>query len=664
MKAEGRGRKKGAPRSTPHASRSTPHVDPRRAALTRRAVLATPAETDQTFVLGARSATGVQQGPWGRDRFDHTREEIQRDVVLAWRDNPLARRIVNLTTQYVVGDGVHIGSKHAETDRFIEELWEHRLNRMEIRLGEWCDELTRTGNLLVLVTTDAGGMSYFRAVPASDISKIEHTPNDVEQPTLFHPVATVDNPDPPPWPAYSETDDGQEDVGAAPGGSPFRTVMVQYAVNRPVGAQWGESDLTPELRWMSRYNNWLEDRVRLNKYRQAFIWHVRGKYKDAAERKQREAELNLNPPSPGSVNVGDESETWEALSAKLESPDAERDGLAIKKMIATGAGVPLHFLAEPESSTRTTAEASGGPTYRHYEQRQRTFLWIVRDLMQIARRRRHIAGGRVSMKAKLAVVGSDISARDNAALATAAAQLIAVLEQLRGRRLIDDAELLRLIYKFAGEIVDVEEMLERGAAAPAPTMPAAPKTPAPIAKPDEATEGEEDDAEPDKLGNRRSLAVRALHEAPQPEDADMQKHLTIIVQPAPPVYIPPAEVVVNLLAPEIIVQPAPSPVIEVNVPMQTLPAIIVQPATHEIVVNVPTQPVPDVLITNEMQLGEQPAIVVNVAAPAVAVKVEAPTVNVANVVKLPTVIETDVVERDEQGRATKIIKTIEQEEGE
>jgi hypothetical protein len=40
--------------------------------------------------------------------------------------------------------------------------------------------------------------------------------------------------------------------------------MLHYAVNRPVGAVRGESDLAPILPWLRRYNRWLEDRVRLN----------------------------------------------------------------------------------------------------------------------------------------------------------------------------------------------------------------------------------------------------------------------------------------------------------------------------------------------------------------------------------------------------------------
>jgi hypothetical protein len=141
-------------------------------------------------------------------------------------------------------------------------------------------------------------------------------------------------------------------------------------------------------------------------------------------------------------------------------------------MIAVGSGNPLHFLAEPESATRTTAEAAGGPTYRHYEQRQKFFLWMIEDIARVALNRRAQVDRHIAPKTQITVKGSDISARDNAALATAATTVVAAFSALRDRGLIDDAELLRIAYRFAGEVTDVEAMLRRGAAAPAPRTPA------------------------------------------------------------------------------------------------------------------------------------------------------------------------------------------------
>ena len=43
--------------------------------------------------------------------------------------------------------------------------------------------------------------------------------------------------------------------------------------------------------------------------------------------------------------------------------------------------------------------------------------------------------------------------------------MINVLCELRDRQLIDNAEFIRLLYRFAGETADAEELLKRGKAA-------------------------------------------------------------------------------------------------------------------------------------------------------------------------------------------------------
>jgi hypothetical protein len=145
----------------------------------------------------------------------------------------------------------------------------------------------------------------------------------------------------------------------------------------------------------------------------------------------------------------------------LESTDANEDGLAIKKMIAAGAGIPLHFLAEPESTTRTTAESAGGPTFRHFEQRQEFVLWMLRDLLQTLCQRAARCRRSIDPEAGIELRGTDISARDNSELAGAAAEIVSAFTDLHSRGLIDDAELLRLAYRFAGEVVDIPALLQR-----------------------------------------------------------------------------------------------------------------------------------------------------------------------------------------------------------
>jgi hypothetical protein len=371
-----------------------------------------------------------------RDRWDYDRLEVQQQALALWRSNPLARRLVALTSEYVVGGGIALGSPDPAADAFLKAWWRHPLNQLDQRVMEWCDELTRSGELFFLLSSDAAGMTYVRAVPAVDISAVETAGNDLHQETGY---------------VYRPAGDTVEERWQADDGRSLAPAMRHYAVNRPVGAVRGESDLAPVLRWLNRYASWLEDRARLNRYRTAFMYVVRARFMSETERLTRQHTLAANPPTPGSILVTDENESWEVLSPKLEADDANEDGLALKKMIAAGAGLPLHFLAEPESATRTTAEAADGAAFRRLEERQRMFLWMLGDLAQAALARRALVDAAVPAEALVEVRGTDLSPRDNAALAGAARDAMTAFMPLFERGLLDERELRRLVYRFAGE---------------------------------------------------------------------------------------------------------------------------------------------------------------------------------------------------------------------
>jgi hypothetical protein len=404
-------------------------------------------EDENTFLIGARSLSGAEH-----ERFEYDRMELLRDAMQAWRDNPLARRIVELTTQYVIGGGIRVSCDHEPTHAFVQAFWNHPLNQLPARMVEWCDELGRSGELFLLVTTGADGMSFVRAIPSLNVVLVQTAANDLQQETGY--VETVPfELEPRVWPSYGS---------AIQAGELTSGFVLHYAVNRLAGTVRGESDLAPVLRWIRRYSGWLEDRARLNRYRNTFLFVVRAKFASEAERLARQSALAQAAPTPGSILVVDESETWDVLNPQLESHDANEDGLALKKMIASGAGLPLHFLAEPEGSTRTTAESAGGPTYRRFEQRQEFFTWMLQDLLRVVVERRAQVDPRVKPDAPLRVSGADLSARDNASQAVAASTVVGAFRELRDRGLIDDAELVRMAYKFAGESVDVEEVLRDG----------------------------------------------------------------------------------------------------------------------------------------------------------------------------------------------------------
>jgi len=107
--------------------------------------------------------------------YDPSRiQELYQDALTAWRKNPIAFRIVGITTDYVVGDQFEISSSHRALSKFIKEFWKHPKNRMRLRLEAMCDELSRSGDLFVLLfRNDADGTSYLRFVTKDRMVRIE-----------------------------------------------------------------------------------------------------------------------------------------------------------------------------------------------------------------------------------------------------------------------------------------------------------------------------------------------------------------------------------------------------------------------------------------------------------------------------------------------------------
>jgi hypothetical protein len=237
-------------------------------------------------------------------------------------------------------------------------------------------------------------------------------------------------------------------------------VMLHYGVNRAVGCVRGQGDLVPILPWLRRYREWLEDRVRVNRYKNAFLWHVKLEGAGPGDIESKQGQYS-RPPSPGSVIVTDETEEWSPVQPKIQAEDVKDDGKALRLMVAAGAGIPLHYLAEGETATRTTAREMVGPTVRHYEHRQRFFCELLVDVIEKAAYRAQVAGrlSRPRGGLQLSYVVADLREEDNLKVARAAKEIIEYLRAMKAEGWITDRKAMELAYKFAGEVIDVEALL-------------------------------------------------------------------------------------------------------------------------------------------------------------------------------------------------------------
>jgi len=391
------------------AGQTPVHDEPGATAAPEHAVQSVSAEENEEEAWYTRlgATEGTLERPWPAVRA------LLEQAALACETNPLAARLISMTTDFVIGSGATLRARSAsrrstrgiDPSAWVHAFWNHPLNHLSDRIYAWCDELSRSGELfLVLSRNPADGMSYVREVPALLIDAIETDPEDRELELRYHQLTgDIDGR----W--WLSARAAAQDLFAGegdPANDPDQ-VMLHYAINRPVGAVRGRSDLAQILPWLRRYDLWLEDRVRINRYKGAYLWHVRI---DGAQAGQLEAKRRQysRVPRPGSIIISDASEHWEAVSPAIHADDVAADGRAIRLMIAAGAGVPLHYLAEGDSATRATAREMGTPTLRRFAQRQFQFESILTDVIRTAARRAGL--GEIVVSLRFASVLSEVQA--------------------------------------------------------------------------------------------------------------------------------------------------------------------------------------------------------------------------------------------------------------
>ncbi len=97
-----------ASETTTDSKADTPDTEPER---TQLALV----ESENTLMLGMR-----RFGDTDYDRLPYDRQELMQNCLEAWRFNPpLARRIIELTTQYVIGAGMTLSADDTKAEAFF-----------------------------------------------------------------------------------------------------------------------------------------------------------------------------------------------------------------------------------------------------------------------------------------------------------------------------------------------------------------------------------------------------------------------------------------------------------------------------------------------------------------------------------------------------------------
>jgi hypothetical protein len=413
--------------------------------------------TTEDWFWGRATATGTEEDYFWRrlsdtwsqkDVLPGTYREIHNQVYEAYNSNPLANAIIELGVNFVLGDGLQIDAEHPKVQKLIDRFWNDPDNHMTLRQYDIATELSLYGEIFIRCFVNPyDGHLKIAMIDPSLIDEIECDPENIERqlrcrmralsrlPTSDSRLAEL-------W--LSIPDD-----------------VMHFAVNKVSNAKRGKSDLATLLPWLRRYKDWLIDRVRINKYKAAYLWDVTltGGTRQTIEAKMMEY---ARPPEPGSVLVHNESEQWKAVQPMIDAGSVAADGQAIKMMVAIGAGIPEHYLSEGGDVNRATAAEMSLPVLKKYQRRQDVIRHILTSLIDRAIEEARRAGTLPrTIDTTYSITFPDLKAENTRDIGTAAWHMSQALEGATAMGIISHETASKLFFLACRTEVDHNEEWQR-----------------------------------------------------------------------------------------------------------------------------------------------------------------------------------------------------------
>ncbi|HEX8276040.1 MAG TPA: hypothetical protein VF615_25610 [Longimicrobiaceae bacterium] len=396
-----------------------------------------------------------------------TGDRMREIAAYLWTHNPLARRIINLIGEWVVGEGVTFRTADPRAQAYLERHWRSPGARWNRRLEQRVRELYLFGDQTWPIF--ANPFNGLFTVGVIDPSRIKHVVLDPEYAQLPIGVITKQTHAVPERRIRTVLLEGERGViSAAAERERERFTDGECffnAVNNLSNSARGISELFALADAIDGYEQLLFSILRQELGRSQYMWDLT---LTGADQKAIDEKLKtIQAPKPFSVRVHNEKETWALVGPDKGAAAANAETARLQRNhVLGGAQYPEHWYGGGGDVNRAVGAEMQAPTEKAMTAKQRTVEYIMEDVLT-AQVERGIETGAVrdSEEAREITVSTpDLSTRDLSRIGTALSQVAAALAQGGDEGWVDDETSTRVMGNLIGQMgvkVDPEEMLER-----------------------------------------------------------------------------------------------------------------------------------------------------------------------------------------------------------
>jgi hypothetical protein len=407
-------------------------------------------------------------GDANRDLSPLTQARMIDTAAYLWESNLLANRLVELPVAYLLAEGLTVGADDEAADAAIRAHWRDPVNNWPLKSKKRLRELLLFGEACWPAFTAANGHVRLGYLDPAQIETVVTDPDNREIPVGIVTRRNGRHEQR----RYRVIHNGLESDLFTARTQEIRATFADgecffYRLNDLMRGTRGRSVLLAQADWLDAYDSFLFGEIDRAAFLRAFVWDVSIRNGTADQVKQRAREIK--PPAPGSVNVHNDSETWEAKSPSLGAGDTETQARLLRNHVLGGSTTPEHWFGGAADVNRATGESMSEPTFKILSSLQGDFGAILEDVLTfVVNRSRFPAGDQLAIdpynpdEALLpAVQWPELSARDTSRYAAALSQVVVGAQVAIDRGLISEQTALELIAAIAGRLgVEIDPAAE------------------------------------------------------------------------------------------------------------------------------------------------------------------------------------------------------------
>ena len=289
-----------------------------------------------------------------------TRRYVLEQARGAMRRNPLAQPL-KLAAYFAVGEGFQLQCHHPQVREILEAFIDHPENDLRNYEREAAVDLLVDGELLLEWSETELGELVVIPLPPHELEAIETALGHHRKARRFHfQREIVDGDHAGREYRYEKVVLDAEDVLYVP-------------INKASWMRRGISELYPVLPWLRAYQDWLEDRARVNYYKALITYLIQVEANNAKDI-AAVAALWRRPPKRGSVAIESSRVNVSTVTPNIAGEEVSNDGRQLRMQIAVGEGLPEYFLSDGQNANLATATQQQLPALVKFENYQRILL--------------------------------------------------------------------------------------------------------------------------------------------------------------------------------------------------------------------------------------------------------------------------------------------------